>query len=73
LPQFKKITTNYVRLVPVKLGFLINFNEAHLKNGILRVTNGLECKPFFDQGAAALAIDFHNPSPPSRPLRDNLP
>lgn len=73
LPQFKKITTNYVRLIPVKLGFLINFNEAHLKNGILRVTNGLEGKPFFDRGDAVLAIDSHNPSPPSRPSRGALP
>lgn len=67
--QFKKITTNYIRLIPVKLGFLINFNEAHLKDGILRITNGLEGKPFFNPGDAPLA-DFHRPSPPSRPLRD---
>jgi GxxExxY protein len=72
LPQFKKITTNYVRLIPVKLGFLINFNEAHLKNGILRVTNGLEGKPFFDQGADSTQVDFHHPSPASRPSRDTL-
>jgi GxxExxY protein len=37
---FKKITLNYLRLIPLPLGFLINFNETHLKNGITRITNG---------------------------------
>ncbi len=44
---FKKITQNYLRLIPLQLGFLINFNEAHLKNGITRITNGAEGKSFF--------------------------
>jgi GxxExxY protein len=44
---FKKITQNYLRLIPLQLGFLLNFNEAHLKDGILRVVNGAEGKPFF--------------------------
>jgi GxxExxY protein len=44
---FKKTTWNYLRLIPLQLGFLINFNEAHLKDGITRVTNGAEGKPFF--------------------------
>lgn len=44
---FKKTTRNYLRLVPLQLGFLINFNEAHLKDGITRVTNGAEGKSFF--------------------------
>lgn len=43
-PLFKKITNNYVRLIPLQLGFLINFNEAHLKDGITRVVNGIEGK-----------------------------
>lgn len=55
-PVFKKITTNYLKLIPLKLGFLINFNEVHLQDGITRVVNGLEGKPFF---------------PPSRPLRSS--
>lgn len=38
---FKKTTWNYLRLVPLQLGFLINFNEAHLKNGITRIANGV--------------------------------
>lgn len=44
---FKKITWNYLRLVPLQLGFLINFNQVHLKDGITRITNGAEGKPFF--------------------------
>jgi GxxExxY protein len=59
-PLFKKITTNYLRLIPLKLGYLINFNETHLKNGIMRVVNGLEGKNFF------------SPSQPSRASRDIL-
>jgi len=70
IPLFKKITTNYVRLLPVKLGFLINFNETHLNNGITRVVNGLEGKPMFSHSAARPSVDFRNPSPPSRPSRD---
>jgi GxxExxY protein len=57
-PLFKKITTNYLKLVPLKLGFLINFNEVHLKDGITRVVNGLEGKSFFST------------SQPSRASRD---
>ncbi|HEY4414884.1 MAG TPA: GxxExxY protein [Verrucomicrobiae bacterium] len=57
-PLFKKITTNYLKLIPLKLGYLINFNENHLKNGISRIVNGLEGKNFFP------------PSQPSRSSRD---
>jgi GxxExxY protein len=46
LPVHKKTATSYLRLIPLKLGFLINFNEAHLKDGIVRVVNGVEGKPF---------------------------
>jgi len=44
---FKKTTWNYLRLIPLQLGFLINFNETHLKDGIIRITNGAEGKGFF--------------------------
>lgn len=44
---FRKTTWNYLRLIPLQLGFLINFNEAHLKDGITRITNGAEGKSFF--------------------------
>jgi GxxExxY protein len=46
LPVHKKTTTSYLRLIPLKFGFLINFNEVSLKNGIVRVVNGIEGKPF---------------------------
>jgi GxxExxY protein len=72
-PLFKKITTNYVRLLGVKLGFLINFNELHLKDGILRVVNGLEGKTFFRDPNRRLDVDLRSPSLTSRPSRDPLP
>jgi GxxExxY protein len=46
---FKKTTWNYLRLVPLQLGFSINFNELHLKDGITRITNGAEGRPFFGE------------------------
>jgi len=46
-PLFKKITWNYLRISKITLGFLINFNELHLKDGILRIVNGAEGKPHF--------------------------
>jgi GxxExxY protein len=68
-PLFKKTVTNYLKLIPLRLGFLINFNEAHLKHGITRITNGLEGKEFF--GSQRISdIDLKNPSFPSRPSRD---
>jgi len=70
LPLFKKVTTSYVRLIPLKLGFLINFNEVHLKNGITRITNGLEGKPFFNKLAGSVDLHLQNPSQPSHPSRD---
>jgi GxxExxY protein len=68
-PLFKKTVTNYLKLIPLRLGFLINFNEIHLKNGIVRVTNGLEGRAFFNQVPDISRIDFKNPSPPSRSSR----
>ena len=67
-PLFKKITTNYLKLIPLRLGFLMNFNETHLKNGIVRVTNGLEGKDFFRSRISR--TDLRNPSPTSRSSRD---
>jgi GxxExxY protein len=69
-PLFKKTVTNYLKLIPLRLGFLINFNEIHLKNGIVRVTNGLEGKIFFAHANKPLEVDFREPSLPSRPSRD---
>ena len=69
-PLFKKTVTNYLKLIPSRLGFLINFNEIHLKNGIVRVTNGLEGKNFFAHANKPLEVDFRKPLLPSRPSRD---
>jgi len=68
-PLFKKTVTNYLKLIPLHLGFLINFNAARLKNGIVRVTNGLEGKYFFNPSIMS-EIDFQKPSLSSRPSRD---
>lgn len=46
-PLFKKITWNYLSISKITLGFLINFNELHLKDGITRIVNGAESKPHF--------------------------
>jgi GxxExxY protein len=39
--HFKQLLT-YLRLTDRKLGLLINFNEALIKDGIKRVVNGLQ-------------------------------
>ena len=57
-PLFQKITTNYLKLIPLKLGYLMNFNEVHLKDGLTRIVNSLEGKSFF------------SPSQTSRSSRD---
>lgn len=41
LAHRKQIQT-YLRLSGMKLGFLLNFGEAMMKDGIVRVVNGLE-------------------------------
>lgn len=38
----KKQVLTYLRLSGRKLGFLINFGEQLIKNGIVRIVNGLE-------------------------------
>lgn len=70
-PQFKKVTTNYLRLIPLKLGYILNFNEAYLKNGIIRLTNGLEGRDFFKACEDAAKIDLKNSSPSSLPSRSS--
>jgi GxxExxY protein len=40
-PVYFKILLTYLRLTNLRLGLLINFGEAFLKNGIKRVVNGL--------------------------------
>ncbi len=41
-PAHKKQIQTYLRLTRCKLGFLLNFGEALMKDGITRVVNGLE-------------------------------
>jgi len=38
--HFKQLLT-YLKLTGIKLGLLINFNEAYIKNGMTRIVNGL--------------------------------
>lgn len=37
----KKVTLTYLRLTSLKVGLLVNFNEALIKDGIHRIVNGL--------------------------------
>ena len=37
----QKQVQTYIRLTGIKLGLLVNFNEALIKNGIQRIVNGL--------------------------------
>lgn len=41
-PVHKKQLLTYLRLADMRLGLLINFGEATIKAGIMRVVNGLE-------------------------------
>ena len=41
-PVHKKQLLTYLRLMNLRLGLLINFNVARIKDGIQRVVNGLE-------------------------------
>ena len=68
---FKKITQNYLKLVPLQLGFLINFNEAHLRHGITRIVNGTDGKDFFiREESVPYQVFPPPPSPSSLPSRD---
>ena len=44
-PVHKKQTLTYLRLSGKRLGLLINFNSALLKEGIVRIANGLPEAP----------------------------
>ncbi len=41
-PVHKKQLLTYLRLLDARLGLLINFGSALIKNGITRIVNGLE-------------------------------
>lgn len=69
-PLFKKITLNYLKLIPLKLGFLINFNEEHLKDGITRIVHRHDARgTFINPRLNSFAL----PSLPSPPSRDSRP
>jgi GxxExxY protein len=40
-PVHKKQLLTYLRMTKMKLGLLINFNENLIKDGIVRIANGL--------------------------------
>jgi len=40
-PNHKKQVLTYLRLTGLRLGIMLNFNEARLKNGIYRIVNNL--------------------------------
>ena len=65
-PLFKKITLNYLKLVPLKLGFLINFNEEHLKDGITRIVHRHDARGTFINPRLNSSLQPSLPSPPSR-------
>ena len=45
LKVHQKMTLTYLRLTNLKLGLLINFNEAPLKDGVQRIVNNLIFNP----------------------------
>ena len=42
IPSHRKQIQTYLRLTGLKLGFLLNFGAALMKDGIMRAVNGLE-------------------------------
>lgn len=42
----RKTVSTYLRLSGLQVAFLINFNEAQLRDGLQRIVNGVEVKPF---------------------------
>ena len=45
-PVYEAQLLTYLRLTNLKLGLLINFGHRYVKNGIVRVVNGLEDNSF---------------------------
>ena len=48
-PVYEAQLLTYLRLTNLKLGLLINFGQRYVKNGIVRVVNGLEDDGFRPQ------------------------
>jgi GxxExxY protein len=51
-PAHKKQIQTYIRLMGCKLGYLLNFGEALMKDGISRAVNGLEEQKDISRGDA---------------------
>jgi GxxExxY protein len=41
LPVHRAQVLSYLRLAHFKLGYLLNFNVAHMRDGIIRIVNGI--------------------------------
>ena len=41
LPVHRSQLLSYLRLGPFKLGYLLNFHVGHMRDGIVRMANGL--------------------------------
>jgi len=67
----KQIQT-YLRLTGLKLGYLLNFGAAWMKDGIFRSVNGLEDSPLPLRAAASPREKSSSPSPSSH-LRVSAP
>jgi len=52
-PVHKKQLLTYLKLTNLKLGLLVNFGAATVKEGITRIVNGLEEKPLSPSREAA--------------------
>jgi GxxExxY protein len=54
LPVHKKQLLTYLKLSGARLGYLINFNESLIKDGIERLVNGLPESNSFSAPSASL-------------------
>lgn len=55
-PIHKKQLTTYLRLTGKRLGLLINFGEELIKDGIIRIVNGLPDEKALKSGFAQRAL-----------------
>jgi GxxExxY protein len=56
LPVHKKQLLTYLRLADVRLGYLVNFNEYLVKDGIERMVNGLPNSPSLSSSASSASL-----------------